>query len=131
MSAYPHLGEHVGHSDVCMDCRAALADFGTGWQLCEPCRQLRVATETQWLTDPNAASESMKLTHRGAIRMLVNQDLWTLQEYIDWLNRPEPGTIKGDLMAAPEWACYNITKASELGDYLDGCVEREREKDWA
>lgn len=54
--------------------------------------------------------------------------LWTLAEYIAWLNRPEPGVIKGELMAADEWAEYGITTAAQLGDYLDACVERERRK---
>jgi hypothetical protein len=26
------------------------------------------------------------------------------------------------------WAEYGITTATQLGDYLDGCVERERQK---
>jgi hypothetical protein len=56
------------------------------------------------------------------------ENVWTLQEYIDWINRPEEGVIKGELMAAEEWKVYDITTASQLGDYLDGCYRREVEK---
>lgn len=40
---WAHLGEHVGASDVCMDCSNALADFRDGWQLCAPCHDKRDA----------------------------------------------------------------------------------------
>ncbi|WP_375292105.1 hypothetical protein [Sphingomonas melonis] len=56
--------------------------------------------------------------------------LWTLAEYVAWLNRPEPGIIKGELMSADEWEQeLGFTKASHLADYLDDCVAHEKRKD--
>lgn len=49
MGMYDHLGEHVGASDVCMDCRNALTDVD-GWQLCKPCYKIRQANRTGTIT---------------------------------------------------------------------------------
>lgn len=65
-----------------------------------------------------------------ALAFLIDANGWTLQEYIDWINRPEPGMWKGVLMADYHWRNdYGITTASQLGDYLDGCHEREVQKE--
>lgn len=65
---------------------------------------------------------------RTILKPLVDENLWTLQEYIDWLNRPEEGVWKGELMPAEDWAEYNITTASQLGDHLDAEFEKEVRK---
>jgi len=53
-------------------------------------------------------------------------ELWTLQEYIDWINSDSEGS---QLMGAEDWAEHGITTAVQLGEYLDSCVEREKQKD--
>lgn len=128
--AYEHLGEHVGASDVCMDCRSELAAFTTGWQLCEQCRRRQASAWEEMLSDdPTNATPAAQEQHRRSITQLVDNDLWTLTEYLAWINRPEPGVMKGELMGADDWKEVGITKASDLGEYLDDCVERERRKD--
>lgn len=115
---------HIGPSDVCMDCRDELAEFTTGWQLCEACRRARVERQEACLAkDPNDPTDDEQF-HSLAIGVLVNEDLWTLPEYLAWLTR-DGGGLTTDL---EHWADYDITKASQLGDYLDGCVAREMEK---
>lgn len=64
-----------------------------------------------------------------ALSYLIDANGWTLEDYLAWLNRPEPGVVKGDLMPAADWQeAYGITTASQLGEYLDGCFQREVEK---
>jgi len=47
-----------------------------------------------------------------------------LIDYIAWLNEKAKGgfELTTDLK---HWAEYGITTKDQLGDYLDGCVERE------
>ena len=123
---YAHLGEHVGASDVCMDCRDALADFSTGYQLCGECRVKRAARIAGDLCDPNNCTPAERGMHRNAIRLLVDENLWTLSEYLTWLNRDDGvSKLTEDL---DHWREFGVTTASELGDYLDGCVAREKQK---
>lgn len=58
--------------------------------------------------------------------------MWTLPEYLRWLNKPnpDPNVITFPLVEDLEhWAEYGIHTAMQLGEYLDACCAREREKD--
>lgn len=64
---------------------------------------------------------------KAALGELIDGNQWTLTEYLAWLNRDKDGVMLTEDL--DHWKEYGITKASELGDYLDGCVMREREKE--
>jgi hypothetical protein len=112
---------NVGASDVCMDCRNDLAAFTTGWQLCETCRLARLKILVS-LFAPKGQPQS-----RAFDQAL---DLWTIEEYVDWLNGHDNPRVHGGLMReASDWVDYGITTARGVAEHLDACVEREREKD--
>ena len=113
---------NIGASDTCMDCRSDLADFTNGWQLCEQCRRVRVRILEAQLAPRGSAQP------KDIMEQLF--DIWTITEYVNWMNGNDDPRVHGGLMNQPEdWAEYDITTVRQLGDYLDACVERERQKD--
>lgn len=56
--------------------------------------------------------------------------IWTIPEYVDWLNGHSDPRAHGGLMREEsDWAPYGITTALGVAQELDACVEKERRKD--
>lgn len=73
--------------------------------------------------------EYSDVERRTAFTHLIDNNGWTLAEYITWINRPEEGVIKGELMPAEHWTeMLGYTTAAELGAHLDAEFQRELRK---
>ena len=59
--------------------------------------------------------------------MITNEmiESMSLIEYLEALNKDSDMPLTTDLS---HWADYGVTTAGDLAEYLDGCVELEREK---
>lgn len=62
----------------------------------------------------------------AALRDLIENNGWTLEEYVAWLNRDATAFA---LMGAAEWRERGITTAAALGALLDAEHERELRKE--
>lgn len=56
------------------------------------------------------------------------QNVWSLEEYIAYMNADVPPGGGGLVSDLAHWAEYDITTASQLGDYLDGACARNVQK---
>lgn len=72
--------------------------------------------------DVPASKRKERKARRAFSRTLA---LMTVTAYAEWINGPDGGMMT----AAEHWAQYGITTAPQLGDYLNGCVRKERRKD--
>jgi len=61
-----------------------------------------------------------------ALRYLIDNNGWTLDEYVAWINR-DATTFA--LMGAAEWRARGIHTASALGELLDAEHERNMRKE--
>lgn len=66
-------------------------------------------------------------TTREDIRHHVD-NVWSLEEYLAFLNRDLTPNDCGLVADLAHWAEYGITTAPQLGDYLDGACARNVEK---
>ncbi|AXQ68548.1 hypothetical protein HOU00_gp127 [Caulobacter phage CcrPW] len=71
-----------------------------------------------------ASKRKERKARRAFSRALAGMDIPT---YVAWLNDPADSFALTDDVA--HWAQIGITNAAQLGDYLNGCVRREMEKD--
>lgn len=75
--------------------------------------------------DVPASKRKNRKARRAFSRALAAMDI---PAYVAWLNRPADGSfsLTDDV---EHWAQIGITTAAQLGDYLNGSVRREIEKD--
>ncbi|AFU87879.1 hypothetical protein CcrColossus_gp009 [Caulobacter phage CcrColossus] len=71
-----------------------------------------------------ASKRKERKARRAFQRALAGMDIPT---YVAWLNDPADTLRLTD--DVEHWASFGITNALQLGDYLNGCVRREIEKD--
>lgn len=74
--------------------------------------------------DVPASKRKSRKARRAFQRALAGMDIPT---YVAWLRTP--GDSFGLTDDVAHWAQIGVTNALELGDYLNGCVRREMEKD--
>lgn len=55
-------------------------------------------------------------------------NVWSLEEYLAFLNRPIDGHEGNLVTDAAHWADMDIITAAQLADYIGGCCARNVEK---